>query len=165
MRVNSGASVSSMALKVGVNANQLHKWIGRSQRAPEAIKAALMPFVSVQACAVVDSRHPAALIAGGRRSFAPGFPMDRCWSCFAGSTASRCSGRLSMRCGTSVDVSLRGGVRGIPTSRGGGLPAIRRLAPLVARRYRHRGDALASRTGVSSGGVNAVLPRRSNPPC
>lgn len=35
MCVSSGASVSSMALKAGVNANQLRKWIGQSRQAAE----------------------------------------------------------------------------------------------------------------------------------
>ncbi|ANN69364.1 IS66-like element accessory protein TnpA [Bordetella bronchialis] len=64
MCVSSGASISNMALKAGVNANQLPKWIGQSRQAPQAGKDALVPFVAVQACAVVDAPKPAALTAG-----------------------------------------------------------------------------------------------------
>jgi transposase len=66
MCVSSGASVSSMALKAGVNANQLRKWIGQSRQAVQPGKDALVPFVAVQAREVVDSPRPAAPAATGR---------------------------------------------------------------------------------------------------
>jgi transposase len=53
-----------MALKAGVNANQLRKWIGQSRQPHQAGKDALVPFVAVQACAVVDSPKPAAPATG-----------------------------------------------------------------------------------------------------
>ncbi|WPQ36857.1 IS66-like element accessory protein TnpA [Achromobacter xylosoxidans] len=62
--VSSGASISGMALKAGVNANQLRKWIGQSRQAAQAGKDALVPFVAVQACTVVDLPKPATLTAG-----------------------------------------------------------------------------------------------------
>lgn len=43
MCVSSGALVSSMALKAGVNA-QLRKWIGQSRQAPQHRKDAQVPF-------------------------------------------------------------------------------------------------------------------------
>jgi transposase len=64
MCVSSGASVSSMALKAGVNANQLRKWIGQSRQAAHAGKDALVPFVAVQTCAVLDSPSAAAPVTG-----------------------------------------------------------------------------------------------------
>ena len=64
MCVSSGASVSSMALKAGVNANQPRKWIWQSRQAPQHRKDALAPFVAVRACAVVESPRPAAPATG-----------------------------------------------------------------------------------------------------
>lgn len=47
--LSSGASVSSMALKAGINANQLRKWIGRSRQAMQSGEGPLSAFVPVLA--------------------------------------------------------------------------------------------------------------------
>ena len=51
---NVGTSVSGMALKAGINANQLRKWIGQERQARQSGAMALSPFVPVQAA------HPPA---------------------------------------------------------------------------------------------------------
>ncbi|RWA51038.1 transposase [Cupriavidus sp. UYMSc13B] len=43
--LNSGASVSSMALKAGINANQLRKWIGQNRQAMQSGEGPLSAFV------------------------------------------------------------------------------------------------------------------------
>lgn len=62
MCLESAISVSGMALKAGVNANQLRKWIDRYQQSPAAADSALTPFVSVQA-SMHSQSSPTALIA------------------------------------------------------------------------------------------------------
>jgi transposase len=74
MCVESGASVSSMALKAGVNANQLRKWIGQSRQTAHAGKAALVPFVAVQTGAVVDPPSAAAPASGRLAVLSARFP-------------------------------------------------------------------------------------------
>jgi transposase len=49
MCLSSEASVSSMALKAGINANQLRKWIGQARQVQQSGDAALAPFVPVRA--------------------------------------------------------------------------------------------------------------------
>jgi transposase len=48
MCLESESSVSSMALKAGINANQLRKWIGQSRKGVQSAERALAPFVPVQ---------------------------------------------------------------------------------------------------------------------
>ncbi|OVZ59174.1 MULTISPECIES: transposase [unclassified Pigmentiphaga] len=48
MCLESAISVSGMALKAGVNANQLRKWIDRYQPSSAGADSALTPFVPVQ---------------------------------------------------------------------------------------------------------------------
>lgn len=58
-----GTSVSGMALKAGVNANQLRKWVRQARQAEQTSEVALSPFVPVQA-AVLPSRN-GAMAQGG----------------------------------------------------------------------------------------------------
>ncbi|MGY2491336.1 transposase [Cupriavidus sp. CP313] len=49
--LSSGASVSSVALKAGINANQLRKWIGQNRQAMQSDEGALSALVPVVAAA------------------------------------------------------------------------------------------------------------------
>lgn len=53
-----GTSVSGMALKAGVNANQLRKWIRRERQVAQAGEVALSPFVPVQTAVRHDRNGP-----------------------------------------------------------------------------------------------------------
>lgn len=57
---DAGGSVSGMALKAGVNANQLRKWIRRARRVAQAGEGALSPFVPVQAAVRHGRNDPMA---------------------------------------------------------------------------------------------------------
>ena len=60
-----GVSLSGMALKAGINANQLRKWIYRSERR-EKVQRSLPAFIPVIA---VDSASPSAAVT-------PSMPQD-----------------------------------------------------------------------------------------
>lgn len=61
-----GVSISEMALKAGINANQLHKWIRSGQQSPRPATAvavepalpAFMPVLQIEAAASQDQKRP-----------------------------------------------------------------------------------------------------------
>ena len=60
-----GASISGMALKAGINANQLHKWIRSGQRSSvpavvvmvEPARSAFMPMLQIDSASLQDQKQ------------------------------------------------------------------------------------------------------------